>query len=96
MTKKFVRSDYSIFAAAVVSLDISEPNLCEALGYSRHVYKDWERAGNIPKVASLAIECLRRRISQKRSAVVKAAKLEVIEGDVKVTEVHPGIWVLEV
>lgn len=61
-TKRTTRSrkmgDYDAFEAAAGILDMSERDLCEAIGYSRNACEDWKRNGKVPEVALMAANSL--------------------------------------
>jgi hypothetical protein len=60
-TKKFSKVSYALFDDAAKQLGISEPDLAEKIGYHRNAHNHWKVSGLIPKVASIAAECMLRR-----------------------------------
>jgi hypothetical protein len=61
MPKKFAKVSYSVFEDAAKQLQVSEVDLTEAIGYQRNAHNHWRTSGLMPKVASIATECLLRR-----------------------------------
>ena len=94
-TKTRLTADYVIFEETLKKFEMTPSDLCEALGYSRGAYNAWRREHIMPKVVSLACEGLKRRNGLKQEIIIRAKDAEVIIGDGKCTEVHPGLFVLE-
>jgi hypothetical protein len=59
--KEFAKADYSIFESACQALNILPTPLCLELGYSGPVWSSWKEKNEMPKVAAIACEGLRRR-----------------------------------
>jgi hypothetical protein len=72
LIKKFPKVSYSVFEAAAKQLQMGEANLAEAIGYHRNAHNHWKKSGLMPKVASIAIECLLRRnnVSNKEAGTL--------------------------
>jgi hypothetical protein len=66
MAKQFEKVSFQVFDNACHELGIAEVNMCRAIGYSPNAYSHWRSEGLMPKVASMAVECMLRR-QQKES-----------------------------
>ena len=89
------RVSFQIFLDTAERFSMTPGDLCEALGYSRASHNAWRIRKLMPKITGLACEGLKRRKGIKQEIVIRAKDAEVIIGDGKCTEVHPGLFVLE-
>lgn len=93
MGKKFQKMNYSCFEDAMKRLNMSGPELSDAIGYERSAYNHWKHKGQMPKAAALACEALVRRSGvTKPRALVKLSKFELVEGELEFKEVYPGVY----
>ena len=87
------------FDAALNEFEMTPRELSLALGYSKTAGSYWQKAGSLPKVAQLAIECLQRRRGRGANAhslyvlripqKSEEAALKVIEAlSCHVTKIH--------
>ena len=53
--------NYSYFVETSEELGVGFGQLSEALGYNENTWHRWKKYGEMPAVAGLACECLRRR-----------------------------------
>ena len=58
-TRTFQKAPFSCFAETEKHLAITGAALCERLGYASNAYCDWQKSGEMPRVASIACQALR-------------------------------------
>lgn len=95
--RRFKTVSAEAFQNTMKALSIAQGELAEAIGYSQSAAAEWLKNGIMPYSASLACEALRRRNGIKTTAVVKVSRNvpEPVSDNVKVSEIAPGIWLME-
>lgn len=96
--KKYKTADFAVFTNTAKRLKIGFAELAEQLGYNATAYHRWEDTKLFPRVAAIACEGLVRRMGKangKEEVVIKATDAEVISGNGRVKQIHPGLYVVE-
>lgn len=73
--KTYQKADAVIFMETAQALGLSETRLSEELGYTENAGREWINKGQMPKVAALACEALRRRVGAKADTFTMVAQI---------------------
>jgi hypothetical protein len=75
--KIYKRADYSVFAETCAAIGKKETEVCESLGYSPNSWTEWKKTNQMPRVAAIACEGIRRRMGlSEKTFLVKVATKE--------------------